>query len=78
MAVSSGSASPWRPPVNKAVSDHMRQMQRRSAVARWIGLSAADRRSKMSALSKARWAKRPKTKGYRLASNAEVSDPATR
>ncbi len=34
-----------------------REMQRRSAKARWSGLSAAERKAKMSALAKARWAK---------------------
>jgi hypothetical protein len=48
--------------MNKAVSDHMRAMQRRSAESRWSGLSAAIRKSKMSALAKARWGNRPKTK----------------
>lgn len=53
----------------KVISDHMRAMQRRSADARWSGLSAAERRAKMSALAKARWAKRPKTKSARLRPN---------
>ena len=35
-----------------------REMQRRSAKARWSGKSAEDRRREMSALAKARWAKR--------------------
>ena len=34
-----------------------REMQRRSAKARWSGKSAEDRRREMSALAKARWAK---------------------
>jgi len=34
-----------------------REMQRRSAQARWSGLSAAERKAKMSALAKVRWAK---------------------
>lgn len=55
--------------MNKAVSDYMREMQRRSAVSRWGGLSAAERKAKMSALAKARWAKRPKTKRARLRQN---------
>lgn len=46
--------------MNKAVSDYMREMQRRSAESRWSGLSADEKRMKMSALAKARWAKRPK------------------
>ena len=44
--------------MNKAVSDYMRQMQRRSAKARWRGLSAAEKRERMAALAKRRWAKR--------------------
>lgn len=46
--------------MNKAISDYMRQMQRRSAESRWGGLSAAARKKKMSDLAKVRWAKRPK------------------
>jgi len=48
--------------MNKAVSEHMRQMQRRSAEARWGGLSAAERKIKMAALAKQRWTKRGKRK----------------
>lgn len=44
--------------MNKAVSDYMRQMQRRSAKARWSGISAAEKRERMAALAKRRWAKR--------------------
>jgi hypothetical protein len=44
--------------MNKAVSDYMRQMQRRSAKVRWSGLSAAEKRERMAALAKRRWAKR--------------------
>jgi hypothetical protein len=44
--------------VNPEVSKYMREMQRRSAEARWSGLSAEEKRAKMSALAKARWAKR--------------------
>lgn len=36
--------------MNKAVSDYMREMQRRSAESRWSGLSAAERSAKMKAL----------------------------
>lgn len=36
--------------MNKAVSDYMREMQRRSAEARWGGLSAAERSARMKAL----------------------------
>lgn len=39
------------------ISNYMREMQRRSAEARWGGLSAEEKRVKMSALAKARWAK---------------------
>ena len=52
--------------MNKAVSAYMRDMQRRSAEARWSGLSAEEKRMKMSALAKARWAKRkPKARALR-------------
>jgi len=57
------------------ISNFMREMQRRSAESRWSGLSAEQRAAKMSALAKARWAKRPK-KPKRVArrSNAELTD----
>lgn len=49
--------------MNPEVSKYMRALQRRSAARRWGGLSAEEKRAKMSALAKARWAKRkPKTK----------------
>lgn len=46
--------------MNKAVSDYMRDMQRRSAEARRAALTPEENRARMSALAKARWAKRPK------------------
>ena len=61
--------------MNKVISDHMRAMQRRSADARWSGISAAERRAKMSTLAKARWAKRPKTKSARTAPEQEINQP---
>lgn len=60
--------------MNKAISDHMRQLQRRSADARWGGLSVAERKSQMSALAKARWAKRPKTKRVPLRPNSSSTE----
>ncbi len=42
------------------ISKYMRELQRKSADSRWGGLSAAERKKKMSELAKARWAKRPK------------------
>ncbi len=59
--------------MNHAVSDYMREMQRRSAESRWGGLSAAERKAKMSALAKARWSKRSKTKRARLRQNDKLS-----
>jgi hypothetical protein len=52
-----------------------REMQRRSAKARWSGLSAAERKAQMSALAKTRWAKGKPRKPKRAARlpNAEVS-----
>lgn len=44
--------------MKKAVSDYMRQMQRRSAKSRWSGLSVVEKRERMAALAKRRWAKR--------------------
>ena len=36
--------------MNKAVSDYMREMQRRSAKSRWSGMSAAEKSAAMKAL----------------------------
>ena len=58
----------------KAVSDYMREMQRRSAESRWSGLSAAERSAKMKAL-RAKGIKKPKRVARR--SNDEVRDRAT-
>jgi hypothetical protein len=44
--------------MNPAISKYMREMQHRSAKVRWSGLSAAEKRERMSALAKRRWAKR--------------------
>ena len=50
-----------------------REMQRRSAKARWIGLSAAERKAQMSALAKTRWAKtKRKPKRALRRSNADI------
>lgn len=43
--------------MNKAVSDYMRAMQRRSAAARRAALSDYENKQRMTALAKARWAK---------------------
>lgn len=58
--------------MNKAISDYMREMQRRSAESRWSGLSAAERSAKMKAL-------RAKGKPKRIArrSNVECMDAST-
>jgi len=55
--------------MNPAISKYMSALQRKSADSRWGGMSAEARRAKMSALAKARWAKRPKTKRARLRPN---------
>lgn len=44
--------------MNPEVSKYMRQLQRKSADSRWSGLSADAKRAQMSALAKARWAKK--------------------
>lgn len=49
----------WRWAVNKAVSDYMRDMQRRSARSRWNGLSAAEKSAAMKAL-RAKGKRKPK------------------
>lgn len=61
--------------MNPEVSKYMRQLQRKSADSRWSGISAEEKRAKMSALAKARWAK-TKRKPKRVArrSNGKVSD----
>lgn len=60
--------------MKQEISNYMREMQRRSAEARWSGLSAEEKRAKMSALAKARWAK-TKRKPKRVArrSNDRIS-----
>lgn len=45
--------------MNKAISDYMREMQRRSAESRWGGLSAAERSARMKAL-RAKGKRKPK------------------
>lgn len=57
--------------IPKAVSDYMREMQRRSAESRWSGLSAAERSAEMKAL-RAKGIKKPKRVTRR--SNAELTD----
>ncbi len=61
--------------MNKAVSEYMREMQRRSAESRWSGLSAAERSAKMKAL-RAKAKRKPKRVARR--SNDEVSEVADR
>lgn len=60
------------------ISNYMREMQSRSAKSRWRGLSAEEKRAKMSALAKARWAK-TKRKSKRIArrSNSRDQRPGT-
>lgn len=60
--------------VNKAVSDYMRDMQRRSAKSRWSGMTAAEKSAAMKAL---RAKGKRKSKARALRQNAEVRDPAT-
>lgn len=61
--------------MNPEVSKYMRQLQRKSADSRWSGLSADAKRAQMSALAKARWAKkkRSKTKARALRQNDKLS-----
>jgi predicted Fe-S protein YdhL (DUF1289 family) len=63
--------------VNKAVSDYMREMQRRSAESRWSALSPADRSAKMKALrALGAKKKRTKNKARPLRQNAELTESA--
>lgn len=56
---------------NKAVSDYMREMQRRSAESRWSALSPAERSAKMKAVrAAAAKKKRTKTKARALRQNS--------
>jgi len=59
--------------VNKALRDYMRQMQRLSAKSRWRGLSSAEKRERMAALAKRRWAKRKPAKDKMSHGRAEQS-----
>lgn len=61
--------------MNSEVAKYMREMQRRSVAARWSGISAEEKRVKMSALAKARWAK-TKRKPKRVArrSNKQICE----
>lgn len=63
--------------VNKAVSDYMRDMQRRSAESRWGGLTPAQRSAKMKAIRAAAKKKRTKPKARALRQNAGADAPAT-
>lgn len=60
--------------MNKAVSDYMRDMQRRSAESRWSGLTPAQRSAKMQAIRAAAKKKRTKTKARALRQNNRISD----
>jgi len=63
--------------VNKAVSDYMREMQRRSARSRWSGMSAAEKSAAMKAL---RAKGKRKTKARALRQNGEFrrTDPPSK
>ena len=43
--------------MNKAISEHMRKLQRRSARSRWAKLTAAQRSELARKMAKARWGK---------------------
>jgi hypothetical protein len=58
--------------MNQAVTRYMRALQRKSADSRWGGLTAEDKRAKMSALARMRWAERRKTKRARLRQNTQA------
>ena len=57
--------------VNKAVSDYMREMQRRSAESRWSGMTAAEKSTAMKAL-RAKGKRKPKARALRQ--KRKVSD----
>jgi predicted Fe-S protein YdhL (DUF1289 family) len=61
--------------MNKAVSEYMREMQRRSAESRWSGLSAAERSAKMKAL-RAKAKRKPKPVARRSNDKLRHSAPA--
>ena len=56
--------------MNSEISKYMREMQRRSAEARWGGLSAAERSAKMKAL-RAKGIKKPKRVARRSNASGE-------
>lgn len=58
--------------MNKAVRDYMRRMQRRSAKVRWGDLSAAEKRQRMAALARRRWAKRKPANAQKLSHGENV------
>lgn len=47
--------------MNPTISAYMRALQRKSTAAKWSGLSASERKRKMSELAHARWAKKKKS-----------------
>ena len=57
--------------MNKAVSDYMRDMQRRSAASRWSGMSAGEKSAAMKAL-RAKGKRKPKRVARR--SNDKLTD----
>ena len=60
--------------MNKAVSDYMREMQRRSAKSRWSGMTAAEKSTAMKAL-RAKGKRKPKARALRQ--NAALSEMKT-
>ena len=56
---------------SKAISDYMREMQRRSAESRWSGMTAAEKSTAMKAL-RAKGKRKPKARALRQ--NAALSD----
>jgi len=50
--------------MNKAISDYMREIQRRSAKSRWSGMSAAEKSAAMKAL-RAKGKRKPKARALR-------------
>ena len=56
---------------SKAISDYMREMQRRSAKSRWSGMTAAEKSTAMKAL-RAKGKRKPKARALRQ--NAALSD----
>lgn len=61
-----------------AVSDYMRGLQKKSAEARWVGVSDQAKKRRMAALAKARWGKKKAAATVGTAEGVEGAEKAKR